>query len=266
MSFLTQQFNSGCAYGTLNSHLSALSLILDEKIGSEEDVKRLLKGAYRLKPNRPKYTHTWDPQQVLNHVSSWYPNVELSLEKLTQKLVALLAICTAHRVQTLSLIKLENVVISESCVRIGITDIIKTSASGRDQPILHLPYFRDNITICPATAITDYISVTQAIRTENIGRLLLTSIKPHRPATPISRWIKKVLSESGVDIKRFSAHSTRHAATSAAHAAGVNIDTIRKTAGWTNSSNTFARFYHRTILDKGNFANTVCLQNSPQSK
>lgn len=248
LSFLTQQFNSGCSYGSLNSHRSALSLILDGKIGSDEDVKRLLKGAYRLKPSRPKYTYTWDPQQVLNFVSNWYPNDDLSLEKITEKLVVLLAICTAHRVQTLSLIRLENIVINQNGVKIGITDIIKTSAVGL-------------ISICPATTLKDYISVTETLRTENLGRLILTYKKPHKPATSqsISRWIKKVLADSGVDVTKFTAHSTRHASTSAAHAAGVSIDIIRKTAGWANSSNTFARFYNRITLDERNFAESVCL-------
>lgn len=263
LSFLAQTFQSGCSYGTLNSHRSALSLILRGKIGSDEDVKRLLKGAYRLKPNRPKYTHTWDPQLVLNCVSTWYPNDQLSLEKLTKKLVGLLAICTAHRVQTFSLIKLENVTISEVCVQIGITDVIKTSESGREQPVLKLPYFKDNIAICPATVLKDYISATQPIRTGNIDRLLLTYKKPHKPASSqtISRWIKQVLLESGVDVTIFTAHSTLHASTSAAHAAGISIDTIRKTAGWTESSSTFTRFYHRNLVNEENFASSICLPN-----
>ncbi|XP_060804898.1 uncharacterized protein LOC132902730 [Amyelois transitella] len=50
-----------------------------------------------------------------------------------------------------------------------------------------------------------------------------------------ARWIKTVLSESGVDASVFKAHSTRHAATSAAGAAGVSVETIRKAAGIFNA-------------------------------
>ncbi|KAI8440715.1 hypothetical protein MSG28_009058 [Choristoneura fumiferana] len=76
--------------------------------------------------------------------------------------------------------------------------------------------------------------------------------RPHRDATAqsISRWIKQVLAKSGVDVSIFSAHSTRHAATSTAAAAGVSIDVIRKTAGWTATSQTFAKFYNRSIIDE----------------
>lgn len=106
----------------------------------------------------------WDPQQVLNYISKWFPNSKLSIEHITKKLVMLLALCTAHRVQTFALIKVENINITESGVVIRICNIIKTSAPGRDQPILVLPYFKENINICPATTIKDYLAVTRDIR------------------------------------------------------------------------------------------------------
>ena len=56
------------------------------------------------------------------------------------------------------------------------------------------------------------------------------------------------MSQSGVDVNVFSAYSTRHAATSAAKRKGVNIDIIRKTAGWTKDSETFARFYDQQVV------------------
>lgn len=260
ISFLTDRFNKGCSYGSLNSHRSALSLFLGESVGSDDRVKRILKGAYKLKPNSPKYTLTWDPQIVLNYVSFWHPNLDLPLDKITKKLTTLLALCTAHRVQTFSLIKLENIIISDSGVKISITDAIKTSAPGRDQPVLFLPFFIENPSICPASVLKDYIFKTKNLRTENAGKLLLTTKPPHRAATAqsISRWIKVVLSESGVDTHTFSAHSTRHAATSAARSAGLSIDTIRKTAGWTANSNVFAKFYNRPISNsEGEFARSV---------
>lgn len=263
LSFLTEQFSKGCSYSTLNTHRSALSLFLNDKIGSDENIRRLLKGAYKIKPNRPKYASTWDPQIVFNYISNWYPNLELSTEKITKKLVILLALSTAHRVQTLSLLKLENVSITRSGVRIAITDIIKTSAPGRDQPTLYLPFFYENLKICPASVLKDYIFVTKNMRNTNAGSLLLTYRPPHRAATAqtISRWIKQVLSESGVDVGTYGAHSTRHAATSAAYAAGINVDMIRKTAGWTSTSTAFARFYNRPIIDESGFARAVAFRN-----
>lgn len=262
LSFLTEQFKNGNSYGTLNTHRSALSLLLGSEIGTNDCVKRLLKAVYKRKPSLPKYNGTWDPQRVLDFISTWYPNTSLNLEKLTKKVVILLAICTAHRVQTFSLIKIQNIKVSSNGIQIGITDVIKTSAPDRDQPVLNLPFFHEKPSICPASAISDYITATENLRCNSLDSLLLTYKKPHRPASSqtISRWIKQVLSESGIDVTIFGAHSARHAATSAARRAGASIDNIRRTAGWTATSNTFARFYNRPILDTNDFARTVCLE------
>lgn len=260
IAFLVSTFYKGASYGTINSHRSALSLLLGNNVGSDERIKRLLKGMYRKKPSCPKYSSTWDPKIVLDYISEWYPNINLSLVKLTKKLSILLALCTSHRVQTFSLIKTTNIIKSPSGIKILISDIIKTSKPGREQPVLFLPYFVDNPNICPAKTLDDYLSVTSDLRPVGSDSLLLTHKKPHKKASSqtISRWIKQTLAESGVDVSIFSAHSTRHASTSAAASAGVCIDTIRKTAGWSATSTTFARFYNRPVPDDGLFARTVC--------
>ncbi|XP_048478014.1 uncharacterized protein LOC125488734 [Plutella xylostella] len=220
--FLTDQYNNGASYGTINSFRSALSMLLGNDISQDKSIKRLIKGVFRSRPSLPKYANTWDPQIVLSHISKWTPHTELSLEKLTKKLVSLLALCTAHRVQTFSLIKLSNIIISDSGVKINIVDLIKTSGPGRDQPVLYLPYFNDNLDICPATTLVDYISFTKELRSTSSDHLLITVKRPHRNATAqsISRWIKQVLQESGVDAAVFSAHSARHAATALTYSAG----------------------------------------------
>lgn len=103
--FLTQSFNSGAQYGTLNSYRGALSLLIGSHISSDDRVKRFFKGVFRLRPPTPKYNVTWDTSKVLDHLSTWYPNDSLSLEKLSKKCVTLLALTSAHRVQTLHKIK-----------------------------------------------------------------------------------------------------------------------------------------------------------------
>lgn len=55
----------------------------------------------------------------------------------------------------------------------------------------------------------------------------------------------------------FSAHSTRHAATSAAYVKGISLETIRRTAGWSQGSQMFARVYNRPIETKEEFAKAV---------
>lgn len=78
---------------------------------------------------------------------------------------------------------------------------------------------------------------------------MLVLKKPHNVVTAqtLSRWIKNTLKECDIDVELFSAHSTRHAATSQAHKLGISLDIIRQTAGWSGISNTFGRFYNIEI-------------------
>lgn len=262
LSFLTDQFTLGANYSTINTIRSAISLILGSQFSKDANVSRLLKGVYKSRPCFPKYQSTWDTNVVLDFVSHWYPNEDLPLPALTKKLVALLALSTAQRVQTLSSITLCNIKMHNSHIEITINDLIKTSVPGRAQPCLIIPFFHDKKEICPANTLKAYIDTTTSIReSANTEKLILTTKKPYHNATAstISRWIKQVLQESGIDTSIFSAHSTRHAATSAAGRRGVSIEAIKKAAGWSGNSLIFGKFYNRPVVfnNESAFANAI---------
>lgn len=188
------------------------------------------------------------------------------MDKLTKKLAGLLALSTAQRVQTLSLIKTSNIKIFTSNIEITIEDIIKTSAPGRQNPKLVIPFFPTKPEICPAKTLLTYIKVTNVYRENpNTQRLFLTTKKPFHNATAstIGRWIRQVLSESGIDTSVFTAHSVRHASTSAADRRGVSIEIIKKTAGWSGDSLIFGKFYNRPVDTNlvNNFAEAVFSQS-----
>lgn len=245
--FLTELYNGGCQYGTLNSCRSALSLIIGPTLGKDDRLSRFFKGVFRLRPTQPKYNLTWDTNKVLDSLSLWLPLNDLSLEKLTYKTIMLLALATAQRVQTLSKINIKNIQISTDRIMIKIPELIKTSRPSSKQPILYLPFFNDRPSVCPAKTLISYMERTADIRKSD--SLFLAIKKPHNSVgtQTLSRWLKHTLSECGIDASLFSAHSTRHAATSRARSLGVSVDTIRNTAGWSGRSQTFARFYQRLI-------------------
>ncbi|XP_045508831.1 uncharacterized protein LOC123704481 [Colias croceus] len=260
LEFLTNLFHSGAQYGTINSHRSALSLIFGN-ISDDERIIRFCKGVYKLRPPLPKYNVTWDASIVLNHLATMFPNENLTLEALSKKCITLLALVTAHRVQTLSKIKIDQIVYQNSKIIIKITDFIKTSKAGTKQPILHLPFFNDRPEICPAKTLDIYINKTKSIR--KTDHLFIGFRKPYNCVTTqtLSRWIKSTLKDSGIDVSIFSSHSTRHAATSMAHKLGVNLDIIRQTAGWSGNSTAFAQFYNRPVINSDDdllLARTIC--------
>nr|CAH7761121.1 unnamed protein product [Callosobruchus chinensis] len=78
-----------------------------------------------LRPSRPRYTATWDPTPLLNCIENL--PLPLSLKTLSYKLTTLLALITGERLQTISLIRLSNIIQGPRETVINISDLIKTS-------------------------------------------------------------------------------------------------------------------------------------------
>ena len=100
-----------------------------------------MKGVSVQKPPRLRYNESWDPSKVLDYLSGFYPNSEVSFEKLTRKMDVFLALIAAQRVQALSLIRQEKINFLEKECRIKIPDRHKTSSLNRNQPLLIIPAF-----------------------------------------------------------------------------------------------------------------------------
>lgn len=263
LKFLTEMLSQGASYATLNTCRSALSLIIDNSVGTDLQIKRFFKGVFKIKPSRPKYNDTWDPSVILNHIQNWSPNSSLNLEKLTKKLVILLALTTAQRIQTLSVIRLSNIEFTDTGVKITITDFLKTTTPCKDQVVIKLPSLDMNPEICPVSTLQHYIDLTSSLRDVDSDKLLISYKKPHNCASnqTISRWIRQVMAECGIDVKKFTPHSTRHASTSLARREGVTLDCIFKAAGWSTGSSVFANHYNRPLCtdeDNYNFSRAIC--------
>ena len=185
----------------------------------------------------------------------------LSLEKLTHKLVLLLALTTAQRVQSLAAIKISYLLESPEGFELQIPDLLKTSAPGVAQPFFNFKYY-DKKELCVATHIKHYIAVTKPLR-GSVDNLFICTRLPYKLASKntISRWIRSTLVICGINAD-FKAHSTRHASTSAALKKGIGLDVIKKVAGWSVQSKTFFKFYNRPLMESNSeeFASAL-LQN-----
>lgn len=248
-----------CKYGTFNSHRSALSLILPGNIANDQVLKRYLKGISNLRPSAPKYNVTWDTEPLLTYLRSLFPLDTLSFQSLSAKLATLLLLSTGQRMQTIHSIVLDNIISTPSGFTILITNRIKTSGIKSKQPCLNIPYFKEDNSLCVASVLKFYINKTKNLRTSDQGKLFITTRHPFSAASKetISRWVKQTMCNSGINTAIFKPHSTRHASTSKAFLKGVSLDVIRQTAGWSESSNTFARFYNRPVINNEQFARAV---------
>ena len=250
LDFLTELYDSGLGYSALNTARSALSTIVnlpgEHTVGSHPLICRFLKGVFKVRPTLPRYEQTWDTSVVLDYLETLHPVATLSLKDLTLKLVMLTLLVTGQRGQTIHLMDLDYMKQGKQSYTFVIQERIKTTRPGRKQPKLVLTEFRKNSKLCVVKTLQEYIKRTKDIR--NSSRLFITYIKPHKEASrdTISRWTKAVMKEAGIDMTVFAAHSTRAASTSKAATRNVPLNTILKTAGWSNE-NTFTKFYKKQI-------------------
>lgn len=158
-----------------------MSLITSTNLGASLLLKRFLKGILKLRPPRPKYNCTWDPQQVLNYLENLESNG--SLKALSSKLITLLALATGQRIHTLSLISCDNISIVPTGITIRIPALVKTSRPGSSQPYLDLPYFLHRPKLCVASTLQEYMEKTKSFRSSLDEKLFFTSKPPYRPAS-----------------------------------------------------------------------------------
>lgn len=247
--FLSKLFDDGLGYVSVNAARSALSTIYGvvdgHPIGSHPLVVRLCKGVGRLRPPVCKYEETWDASIVLNLLRTWGDNASLSLMDLSMKCLALLALCSAQRMQTLRAILISNIELRDKEAVIKIPKRLKTSKVGHGL-VLRFDAFKDK-KLCVVNCLRVYLDRTSSIR--NSDKLFVCTKAPFGEASAqtISNWAKRLFALAQIDVNKFSAHSFRHSSTSKAKSLGIPTDVIFSAAGWSKKSKVFAKFYDRPI-------------------
>ena len=179
---------------------------------------------------------------VLSYLKTFAPLESLNLKDLTFKLVMLIALVTGQRCQSIYLMDLASMQKNADHYKFVIGDLVKQSAPGRKQPELILPAFKEDNRVCVYSVLTEYIKRTLPHR-GGVTRLFLSFVKPFQAVSrdTISRWIKAVMIQSGIDVTVFKPHSTRAASTSKANSCQVPLDIILQAASWKGDC-TFRKF------------------------
>ena len=259
--FLTELFHSEVGYSAINTARSALSTIIlptaGIPFGKDPLVCRFLKGVFELKPCLPKYSRIWDVNKVLSHLKKFNPVNAMTLKDLTMNLTTLLCLLTGQRCQTIHYIDVNFIQFTDEECTITIRRILKHTKAGKHQLPLKLRSYPNDKRLCIIEYLQEYIKRTKGLRKEQ-SQLLISFNKPHHAVSKdtIGRWVKNTLKQSGIDTGQFTCHSTRSASTSCAKAAGLSLEQIMQSAGWSTSS-TFAKFYHKNIETDINFGSAV---------
>ena len=174
----------------------------------------------------------------------------LTLKELTLKLVMLMALTQAARVQTLHLLVLKNISIGDDSITIWLGGNLKQCRPNCNIQVVQFRAFTKDTSLCVCDTLKVYIARTEQLRPvgQVDGQLLISFVKPHKPVSKdtIARWIRTMLLLSGVNTEKYTAGSVRSAATSKAKAMAVPVAHIMAKAGWSQET-TFAKHYDKVI-------------------
>ena len=133
-------------------------------------------------------------------------------------------------------------------VCIPIMSVLKSTSIRNRKISLRLGAFVEDPDLCVMLHLKEYLQRTESLRGKET-QLFIRDVPPHTAVTKetLSRWLKAILEESGIDTDIFAGHSTRAASCSHARLKGVPMDDILKTAGW-SSCQTFQKFYSKPIV------------------
>lgn len=260
LSFLCKLYEDGLGYSSINTAKSAISNILGNLdnfcIGQHPLVIKFMKGLTRLRPPAARYNLTWDANVVLEMYRSWSDNQFLDLKHLTLKLVGLLALTSAQRVQTLVSISVQNIKWG-SPTQIILPTNLKCTSISRPNPVIVFNDYTLEPKLCVLSCLKEYINRTSVNR--KTDSLLISYLKPYDRVSSqtVSRWLCTSLSMAGIDSSIYKGHSFRHSSTSKASLNGVSINSIVSRVGWSPKCATFAKFYNRPLDTRTEFQDAV---------
>ena len=153
---------------TLNTTRSAPSsiLLMDtcRNFGSHQLILQFVKGAFEKRTPHPKYNKIWDVSLVLNYLTTLDPIEKLTLKDLTLKLLMLLLLVTGQRGQSIHLLNIVIMHISDTSCVFNLTSHTKTSKPGQPASAITIQEFKQNCRICPIKTLKEYLKRTDTIR------------------------------------------------------------------------------------------------------
>ena len=201
-------FHKGYNSNSLNSFRSAINFFTPKEIslGDNPYILQLFRSFYKIKPIQSKYESFWSVEEVLKLLASWHPPSSLNLKQLTLKTLALLALSSSDRGQTLHAIDIEQTDIADNSIIFVINRRLKTTRRRLKPKLVKCIATEDpSLNVCDYVIM--YLNRTFTLRAAAVAagkpkptQLFLSWVtkNPVSRAT-ISRWLKEILSLAGIE-------------------------------------------------------------------
>ncbi|KAK3101403.1 hypothetical protein FSP39_003322 [Pinctada imbricata] len=270
LEFLAWMHNQNFQYRTINVHRSAISSVLPQvegiAVGNLPVVRQLMKGILIKTPPLPKHTYSWDISKVLNYIKELPENESLSLNTLSEKLAILLSLAAPKRVSEISRLDRKCMIKRSNSVIFTLPGLSKTQSDPRNRTVEYTEI--PDTKLCVVKCMSVYESKTDNFREhDSVSDPLLRSTKrPYKgiSSQTVAKWIKCIMTKSGIDTNKFQAHSCRMVSTTKAALCGASIEQIIDQADWSNAS-TFKKFYFRpNNVENASYSSRVLLHEIPR--
>ena len=198
---------------------------------------------------------------VLNYLTTLDPIGKLTLKDLTLKLLMILLLVTGQSGQSIHLLNVVTMHLSDTSCVFNLTSHTKTCKPGQPASAITIQEFKQDCRLCPVKTLKEYLKRTDTIRGDE-QQLFINFVKPHKSVSrdTISRWAKVVLQRSGINTELFTSHSTRAASVSKAKQKDVPLHEILSQAGW-STADTFRKFYDKPIVSSNDSMASSILRN-----
>ena len=263
INYLSSLLDAGQGYSSICTAKSAISAILsldsEQQLSSHPLVKRFIRGVFNTNPPVPRYTAIWDVGMVVTYLQNLGQPSVLDLKSLTYKLVALLTLLSASRVNYISTLSVDAMELKDCVCTFHPQRLLKHSRPGFMGAPLKFTHYPADTRLCVVSTLREYILRRKTLSLSH-SQLLVSYRKPHKPVhkETVSRWLKDILLLSGIDTSVFTSHSFRAALTSKAKSADVPIDDILKQGQWSTQL-TWMKFYNLQVqvVPQTSFADAV---------
>ena len=180
LDFLAQFYDEGRQYSAINTARSALSTIVNFNgqisFGKYPLVCRFLKGIFELRPALPRYVDTWDVGVVLQYLKHLSKLESISLKQLTYKLNMMLMLLSGQRTQTLTLLDINHINITDNCCIFHVKECVKQTRPVTRQSTIEIAKYPQDTNLCIKSVLIKCLEKTKDKRGTKT-RLLISFVK-----------------------------------------------------------------------------------------
>ena len=164
---------------------------------------------------------------------------------------------SGQRCQTIQYLNVEHMDVTETEYIFHIVEKLKHMRPGVHQKPLRFIKYDIEPRLCIYRHLKEYLDRTSLFRDDQ-KQLLISFVHPHSAVSrdTISPWCRKVLENVGIDISKYSAHSTCAASMSSLARKNFDLKKVMIAAGWTQEQ-TFQQFYNLPLNTSFNFGHAL---------